>query len=46
MRLALHSDEVSNGNTRTGNHDVCSPLNADVDANPVPSMLTPSLKLN
>lgn len=42
----VHSDEVSNGNTRIGNHDICSLLNADVDANPVPSMLTLSLKLN
>lgn len=41
-----HSDEVSNGNTRIGNHDICSPLNANVDANPVSSMLTLSLKLN
>lgn len=42
----VHSDEVSDGNKRIGNHDICSPLNADVDANPLPSMLTLSLKLN
>lgn len=42
----VHSDEVSNGNARVGNHDICSRLNANIDANPVPSMLTPSLKLN
>lgn len=36
----VHSDGVSNGNMRIGNHDICSPLNANVNANPVASMLT------
>lgn len=42
----VHSDEVSNGNVRIGNHDICSSLNANINANPVSSMLTLSLKLN
>lgn len=42
----VYLNGVSDCSLCFGNHDVCSPLNANVDANPVPSMLTLSSKLN
>lgn len=42
----VYPNGVSNCSLCFGNHDICSLLNANIDANLVSSMLTLSSKLN